>query len=71
MLRTALSLSDLYIYHNPGCSEYKSINTERQEINSFTVHIKQGRYLLKRGSEIMGEYKKGGNIPCYPFWKFN
>lgn len=30
-----------------------------KEINSITVNVKQGRYLLKRGNEIMGEYKKG------------
>ncbi len=30
-----------------------------REINSFTVSIKQGKYILKRGSETLGEYKKG------------
>jgi stage II sporulation protein D len=30
-----------------------------KEINSLTVNILQGKYLLKRGNEIMGEYKKG------------
>jgi stage II sporulation protein D len=30
-----------------------------REINSLTVSIKEGRYLLKRGNEVMGEYKKG------------
>jgi stage II sporulation protein D len=30
-----------------------------KEINSLTVNVKQGRYLLKRGDEVMGEYKKG------------
>ena len=30
-----------------------------KEINSFTVSIKQGRYLLKNGSETLGEYKRG------------
>ncbi len=30
-----------------------------KEINSFTVSIKQGRYLLKNGNETLGEYKKG------------
>ena len=30
-----------------------------REINSLTVSIKEGRYLLKRGNETLGEYKKG------------
>ena len=30
-----------------------------REINSFTVSIKQGKYILKRGSETLGEYKRG------------
>ena len=30
-----------------------------KEINSFTVNIKQGKYLLKNGNETLGEYKKG------------
>ena len=30
-----------------------------KEINSVTVSIQEGRYLLKVGNEIMGEYKKG------------
>jgi len=30
-----------------------------KEISSFTVSIKQGRYLLKSSNETLGEYKKG------------
>ena len=30
-----------------------------REINSFTVSIEQGKYVLKNGNETLGEYKKG------------
>ncbi|MBA7628313.1 hypothetical protein ES703_35792 [subsurface metagenome] len=30
-----------------------------KEINSIVVNIKQGKYLLKKGKETLGEYKKG------------
>ncbi len=59
MLRTALAfLICIYTITLDAQSIRVSILNDK-EINSFTVHIKQGRYLLKRGSEIMGEYKKG------------
>jgi len=38
-----------------------------REIQSFTVNIKQGRYLLKKGNEVMGEYKKGSTFSVILF----
>lgn len=45
-----------------GSSRSQSINISifnEKDINSITVSIKQGKYLIKSGEETLGEYKKG------------
>jgi len=57
-----LSFLTILAFLSIGISKSQSINISifnGKDINSITVSIKQGKYLIKNGEETLGEYKKG------------
>jgi stage II sporulation protein D len=59
-MRTTIFIVFLFLSTEIMTAQSISISVfNGKQINSFTVDIKQGKYLLKSGKKTLGEYKKG------------
>ena len=58
-MRIPLVIVALFIHWVVSAQSIKVSIFNSKEINSVTVSINQGKYILKRGNETLGEYRKG------------